>query len=100
MSSEIKAEELKLPEEVQTLLAPQKVVCSHCSTVLSVVSKHRPLSVTCEQCGKKSVIYYLDIGEKHGIASPGPQAVQPQIGMTASGQQQPQLMLPSSGHQQ
>jgi hypothetical protein len=99
MSSEIKAEELKLPEEVQTLLAPQKVVCSHCSTVLSVVSKHRPLSVTCDQCGNKSVIYYLDIGEKHGITSPGPRAVQPQMGMTASGQQPPQFMLPSGGHQ-
>ncbi|UCH88953.1 MAG: hypothetical protein JSV49_12080 [Thermoplasmata archaeon] len=55
---EPEAEELRLPEEVQSLLAPQKVICSHCKTVLAVVSKRRPLSVSCHECGKKSVVYH------------------------------------------
>jgi hypothetical protein len=51
-------DQLKLPDEVQMLLAPQKVVCSHCGSMLSVISKRRPLSVNCNQCGRKSVVFH------------------------------------------
>jgi hypothetical protein len=49
---------LKLPTEVQDLLAPQKVICSHCKSIIAVVSKRRPLSVSCHECGKKSVVFH------------------------------------------
>jgi hypothetical protein len=58
LKTEITPDQLKLPDEVQKLLAPQKAICEHCGSVISVVSKRRPLSVSCHECGKKSVIFH------------------------------------------
>ncbi|UCH88952.1 MAG: hypothetical protein JSV49_12075 [Thermoplasmata archaeon] len=97
MGKEIKAEEMKLPEEVQSLLEPQKAICSYCSTVVSVVSKHRPISVTCHECGKKSVLFTLD----QKLLGPSPpkeqvmQAGQSQLGPSTP-ITDPQYILPNS----
>jgi hypothetical protein len=92
LKTELAPDQLRLPEEVQKLLAPQKAICGHCGSVLQVVSKHRPLSVMCQECGNKSVIFHpgnavLEAGAEERTQVPLPA-------------EEPQPMLPPGDEQQ
>jgi hypothetical protein len=53
-------ETLKLPNEVQKILSPQKALCSHCGSTIQVISKVRPIGVKCPECEKRSAVINID----------------------------------------